>query len=792
MCHVVTKITTVVFILVKACFAYHIGINKTLPYGSKIFDVSLGEFGAIYAVDSMQTEKQARKLPFEIDKINGNVIFVPDSKLQDFYFINIFVEVPRYALTVVIPLSVWLTHGSFSDITQRKLVLQSYEVQIENASWALENFVNNVENVFVCPSVILPSALCSCDTSELIGTSNPSSWKYFQKIARCNLKNTLVFEQYSLVEVKAINKAVSRKKRSAPIHFQQQFETVGVRENLPANSLVKTMQVLDSRNRPQSNVRYSLEARQNRQSLNMFAINIATGALTTLRPLDREQMPSHYLIVVALRDEAVARCYLQVNVIDQNDETPHFEEKIYNFDVPENQPEGTPIARIRATDKDSGANGRIAYSISESVPPTSSFNIRPDGMLVVNGVVDREIASKYTLTIVAKDGGSPSRSSSATVKAVIIDKNDNFPQFSKASYNVLVKEDVPVGTDIKTVVATDKDEGRNGEVRYALLNGGNDKRTFAIDSKSGVISVLSKLDYEASQKFTLRIRASDLGTPSLSNSSGIVRINVVDVNDNTPHFLSPAYHEFVKENARVGSEVGRVQAFDADYGSASGISYSIVSVTDRSFPFQIESREGILRVAKELDYERKTFYKFIVRASDSGHPRHTVDTNVTVTVQDVNDNAPVFTPSRYDIKCPEDTRIGTQLVRVTATDPDESPSTSALLSYQIIEGNQGSKFSIASYGGAGVITLSGPLNYEHQKDYKLKVRVSDGALSNSTYVNIHVTDTNSYQPTFDKSTYEVPLSEGVRVGSIVVTVHASDKDSGDNARITYCFTEPVR
>ena len=204
-------------------------------------------------------------------------------------------------------------------------------------------------------------------------------------------------------------------------------------------------------------------------------------------------------------------------------------------------------------------------------------------------------------------------------------------------------------------------------------------------------------------------------------------------------------------------------------------------------PFRIPSiSSGEIILVKKLDYENSKSYKFKVRASDSD-PRRSryTETFVHVNVKDINDNPPVFEKQVYEKRIKEDSYIGEEVIKVKAIDQDLQASRN--IDYKIIEGNKGEEFNILSVNNIGTIRLEKCLDYSRQNSYKLKVRASDGELSSFATIKISVSDTNSYSPTFNKGSFTVEVKENITKGSEITRVQATDKDNGENARISYCF-----
>uniref|UniRef100_A0A3B3CAB6 Cadherin domain-containing protein n=1 Tax=Oryzias melastigma TaxID=30732 RepID=A0A3B3CAB6_ORYME len=314
------------------------------------------------------------------------------------------------------------------------------------------------------------------------------------------------------------------------------------------------------------------------------------------------------------------------------------------------------------------------------------------------------------------------------------------------------------------VEATDKDEGNNAKVHYSIISG-NVKGQFYIHSPTGVIDVINPLDFEVTRDYNLRIKAQDGGRPPLINSTGMVVVQVVDVNDNAPMFVSTPFQATVLENVAIGYSVIHIQAIDGDSGENARLAYRLTDTTP-GFPFTINNSTGWITVSEELDRETTDHYSFVVEARDHGVPVMSSTADVAITVLDVNDNVPTFTERTYSLKINEDALVGTSVLTVTAVDRDVN----SVVAYQISSGNTRNRFAITSQSGGGLITLALPLDYKQERQYVLTVTASDGTRYDNAQVFINVTDANTHRPVFQNSNSPVVLIEGSPIGSTVVVI----------------------
>lgn len=313
-----------------------------------------------------------------------------------------------------------------------------------------------------------------------------------------------------------------------------------------------------------------------------FCLDMETGELKVIGYLDRERENEYFLNVTVYdlgKPQKSSSRVLPITVLDVNDNAPKFEKTLASFRVTENALNGTAIFRANATDADEGDNAKVTYTL---VTDTKDFHVdKTTGVLTVSNSLDRERQDLYELRIRATDGGgkgpdNPPLYSEALVRISIDDINDNAPKFSLPNYSVKTREDIPKGTVVAVVTASDPDLGPEGEVVYSLEDSDSDG-TFKIDRLSGTIRTTKPLDFEERQVHSLVVFASDKGNPSLS-SEATVTVNVVDVNENmhAPQFSDFVLTGKVRENQPVGSFVMQVNATDQDPpGGDSNVEYSI-------------------------------------------------------------------------------------------------------------------------------------------------------------------------------------------------------------------------
>ncbi|XP_071362567.1 protocadherin Fat 3 [Trachinotus anak] len=526
---------------------------------------------------------------------------------------------------------------------------------------------------------------------------------------------------------------------------------------------------------------------------NCFNINMETGLVTVLQPLDRER-EDRYFLNITIYDQGIPQMaswrLLTVIIEDANDNDPEFYQDSFSALVSENSAVGMEVITITAFDRDAGQNGQLSYVLLTNVP---QFGIDSEtGSVFIASSLDRETFPVFTLKVEVRDKAERGtrRSSVATLSIILEDVNDCAPAFIPSSYNARVLEDLPPGAVITWVQAKDPDIGPGGQVRYSLINDFNG--TFEINAVSGVLRIRKELDFEKQQLFNLTVLAEDRGAPSL-RSQTFVEVEVVDVNENlyAPYFPDFAVRGSVKENSRAGTSVLTVSAKDDDKGRDGVLRYSVRGGSGLG-TFTIDEDTGVIYTAGILDCETKDSYWLTVHATDRGVTPLSASIEVFIQVEDVNDNAPLTSDPIYHPVVMENSPKDVSIIHIQAQDPDLT-ATPSRLSYRITAGNPQNFFSINPKTGL-ITTTARKLDREQQAEHFLEVTVIDGPVTtrqSTVWVIVHIEDQNDNPPTFPEVTYRISLPERDRNkrGEPVYRVFAYDRDLGANGNITYSIVD---
>lgn len=346
--------------------------------------------------------------------------------------------------------------------------------------------------------------------------------------------------------------------------------------------------------------------------------------------------------------------------------------------------------------------------------------------------LDYEDQVSYTLAITARDNGIPQKSDTTYLEILVNDVNDNAPQFLRDSYQGSVYEDVPPFTSILQISATDRDSGLNGRVFYTFQGGDDGDGDFIVESTSGIVRTLRRLDRENVAEYVLRAYAMDKGMPP-ARTPMEVTVTVLDVNDNPPVFEQDEFDVFVEENSPIGLAVARVTATDPDEGTNAQIIYQIV---EGNIPevFQLDIFSGELTALVDLDYEDRPEYVLVIQATSA--PLVSQAT-VHVRLLDRNDNPPVL--GNFEILFNNyvtnrsSSFPGGAIGRVPAHDPDISDS----LTYSFERGNELSLVLLNA--STGELKLSSALDNNRPLEAIMSMLVSDGVHSVKAQCALRVT-----------------------------------------------------
>ncbi|XP_037365005.2 protocadherin gamma-A6-like [Talpa occidentalis] len=533
----------------------------------------------------------------------------------------------------------------------------------------------------------------------------------------------------------------------------------------------------------------------------LFALNPGSGSLVTAGRIDREELcaqSARCLVSFNILFEDKLNLYpVEVEIIDINDNAPVFSSEELEVKIPENAAPSSRFPLIEVYDPDVGMNNLQSFKLSAnshfSVNVQSEANGRKYPELVLENALDREGEAIHRLVLTAIDGGVPARSGMARILVTVLDVNDNAPVFTQPVYHVSVPENLPVGTPVLSVNATDQDEGVHAEVTYSFVKITEKiSKIFCLNVLTGEISTSANLDYEDSSFYELDVEARD--QPGLQDRAKVL-ITILDVNDNIPEVVVTSGSRSVAESTPPGTVIALFQVHDRD----SGLNGLVTCSISKGLPFQLEkSVDNYYRLVtnKVLDREQVPLYNITVMAMDKGMPPLSTEMLITLNVADTNDNPPAFSHSSYSVYVPENNPRGASIFSLTAHDPDSDEN--AQVTYTLVEDTiQGVPLSsyVSINSDTGVLYALCSFNYEQFRDLELTVTAHDSGdppLSSNVSLSIFVLDQNDNTPEILYPAFPTDGSTGVELaprsaepGYLVTKVVAVDRDSGQNAWLSY-------
>jgi len=621
--------------------------------------------------------------------------------------------------------------------------------------------------------------------------------------------------------------------------FEKYLMEVSINENEPAGTSVVKISARDKDSGENGYISYSIA---NLKPV-PFDIDHFTGLIKTTHLLDFETMRREYVLHIRASDwgypyRRQTEMKLVIKLKDVNDNRPQFEKIDCKIQVPRFTVIGKEIMTMSAVDFDDG--NFISYRV-ESGNEDNCFSIESSsGVLSVTcdlsdiGMEERTVkitatdgshysdltslhitlvnakktqAADNSINIECRETGVLRRLNDAieTAKKNNIGEDDDFammpsrygenvhkPELVNFPSAVQVNESVPLGYTILAIRARDRDLGYNGKLVYGISDGDDDS-LFRIDPETGDLNVVGYLDRETRDEYELNVTVSDLGKPQHTTWK-LLKVVILDVNDNAPKVDKRVSSFRVSENARNGTVIFKINAQDPDQGENGRIVYILTTDTTH---FSVDKTSGNLYVSGRLDRERQELYELKVTVSDCAPEPWTLHTEalIRIIVDDVNDNAPEFLVQNYTVKALEDLPIGSVVAIVTAVDPDLGKG--GIVSYSL-ESESSSEvdekmFEIDSI--SGTVRTTSELDFEQRQIHTLIVSAVDGGmpyLSSQTWLTIEIVDVNEniFAPEFGSFYATAFVDENEPPGTLVTTVSATDADPpGDVSRVGYSIVD---
>ncbi|XP_031567536.1 protocadherin Fat 4-like isoform X2 [Actinia tenebrosa] len=582
---------------------------------------------------------------------------------------------------------------------------------------------------------------------------------------------------------------------NGPKFLKSQYSTT-INSNVSIGTEVLRVYAVDPDTGENAQIRYYLIT-----YTQLFQILPETGTIIVKQRIQLDRTRTFTLIVAAINGEHRAVVSVNVQVVALNEFRPFFQRLNYQVSVSEAIKVGTSLIRISATDSDTGSFSQLKYSITSG--NNNLFRIDDSGDVRTTKSLHSIGVKNFTLRISVRDSGNPPLKSVQSAKLVVlVTSMERYKvKFDVPLYTIAIMENIPVGSSILNVRAVSglsasrpgrQKENRKGRIVYSIENK-DGAPFFRISKHTGAISTRRPFDYELQKEFRLTVNAKDIEARRrglrVQKDHAIVRVKVIDLNDNRPKFVLSFYQDIINENMTVGSSILRVTANDADNGMNKKVEY-IMQSGNINNTFSMDADSGTLRLSRSLAQGTIEFYNLTVFAKDKGRPplssspvsiyikvkRHTFGPTIR----------PEFTVPVYLAKVNESCPVHTEILRVRARMNSGPDSGIKYYATQVSGGEADSHFAVNSVTGA--ITLIRKLDYKKKDRYTFLVAAIDVSKASSVdnvLVRILVEDVNNHKPVFDKPVYNVIYNKEPQLFSRVVQVTATDEDAGQNADLTY-------
>jgi len=547
-------------------------------------------------------------------------------------------------------------------------------------------------------------------------------------------------------------------------------------------------------------VEYEILSTHSNEKNMPFRIDPLTGLIQTNLVFDRESNGkfNEYSITVKAKDRGKPHplsdaCSFRIKINDINDHAPSFYESEYKLSIKYGTKPKQNIQRIIASDLDSGKNAEIKYRIEQSGQFAQYFNVDElTGMISLRKEIAHNIKKPIQFNLIAEDNGFPPKSSSVPVTVTFADRDNEPPKWlpeTEKRFERVVR--IPEAISLNQIVET-LDAESNYAPNSKLIFDFSPKpqpESFIIQQEKiagtnryrGKIIVYQPLDAETQNFYELHVRVQNAAAQPME-INGVVKVEILDSNDNIPLFTSPTYLANVSENSPPGTYVTKVTAEDKDISAPNNVIQYSIGDPEHSRKFQVDPYTGNITTRVELNREEIKVYFIDVTACDSAmSDRPNMNTpncrtaNVRIDVADTNDNQPFFNETLYEATVLENAERGTSIITIQANDLDENSQ----LRYIITDGNEENVFAVRETIGEIYAANNGKLDYETRDEYLLTLTVSDGIHNATTKVKINLIDVNDNPPVFTElPPYEIELvEEDLNFPRVILKINATDGDT---------------
>ncbi|NXT22594.1 CAD17 protein, partial [Syrrhaptes paradoxus] len=518
--------------------------------------------------------------------------------------------------------------------------------------------------------------------------------------------------------------------------------TIRIQENSTQVHPVNISQVQSN----EPDVIYGLFERE-RLSRLPFSID-QNGVIYVTEPLDREEKDTYIFFAVSKDNQGeLVDKPLQIHVIveDINDNPPVCQQALTVIEVQENEGGGSHIGTVSATDMDEEdtLNSRLQFKIESQVPAVPASNLfviqQDTGILqLTSRSLNKRIASNYSLKVLVTD---PVFQTICDVQINVIDTNDQIPIFEKSDYhNVTVAENLPVGSVILEIQATDGDEPATGSSNIIYqVKEGDPNNTFFIETDSetnrGFVRINKALDFETAPVYNLVINATNpeplvQGVQYNSSSLTLFKVFVTDV-DEPPAFRKAVYRAEVSEDIPVNTLVVTVEAHDPE-----GDTKIVLKEVQGKHTQYLACRKSLFFTEVSSPSRRRWRWA------------HKSQATLILDLHDVNDNPPRLAMDYPPFFCHP--LSGGERALIQATDDDEQLYYPAFTFALVDDMNTRNNWEISKVNRTHAYLAPKHTNFE-EKVYYVPVVISDNGkppLENTVNLEVHICKCSSENSCF--------------------------------------------
>lgn len=605
----------------------------------------------------------------------------------------------------------------------------------------------------------------------------------------------------------AVNITVMDINNNAPIFLKESY-LEAVPEDVAIGTTLLKAEATDADTGVNAEIEYVLS----KGAYDDFAIDSYSGVVSVASKLDYDRRNTYNIEILAVdRGEPAltGTASLTVKIINTNDKLPYFVPATQKAEVMEDVPVGTVIHTLVALDPDVNTSEALNFAATEPITALDKHGLevtrseafkeffsvdKNSGKVTVASPLQRDLAALIRIPVLVTDITAPTvQQGQGLLVVTILNVNDSPPNFvppwtvEHPIYFLEIKEELPVGTIVATYKAFDEDSDIAGYTIYP------ESEYFQINNGTGIVQIKKVIDYEETRELAFTVYAYDSGVPQL-NASALVQVKVVNLNDNDPVFPRTSYNVSIDENSPNDTVLLQVVAVDRDADEFGEVFYNLTG--EHSENFRIDPRTGVITIANSnfLDHEAITECVLQVVAYDNTpvNIRRSMSVPIYIKINDLNDNMPRFTDQAYEVNVMEDVRLNppVPLIQLNATDLDSGIHGN--IHYSIVSGNDNDIFLLGMDTG---------ILYAHKslmgltKVFNLIVEARDGAGNGNLFdratLKVHVQNVNDHKPEFvmpylPNATVEV-MENDAEKDFLVLTVKATDKDNGENGRVTYHF-----